>query len=748
MVREVPVAIAMLKQERKNCGISYDAESDEYGLKKDYRDILFTPFEESNHERVTQLVVAEFNRMVSVDKLERGGFAEGGFMFNSFPRTDLRFITYKKIIIGMCFKDGNNYESNETLHNLVTIINDVVRANRLIANITPELTIEIQKRHNRLKIQSNKEGNYIDPDTGDTIFWKTDPKTCLKYAMVGKAPDRPRDPEPPHVPEFNVGDCVETLDFPKYYVTNKAPAKTIGKIKSIRERYSREPFHYFVYTVEYTGYDNGEYEYIYLKKADGKCRQYPIDYSPRDAIINMNICLQKPLGSTDCTYYTPSEQQQIKDAYRTRTPITLNNVINKESKRETHEISFPERSTIKLSDNVIYAVAAQQQSSPQAVAASVPRHAVSSPHAVSTPRHAVSAPHAVASPRQAVASPRQAVAAPERKDLKIDQSGGDPTTNIKNMRVRDTKTRLRNYTGKKEGDVLFTFNENTDSVYDRGVNNYFKMGGRTAVFKIKNDKGPLILRVVDESIYKIEQFINKYKSEQKLFGKYMIDIIQYGIIYNSANIEIARYTIVKEYKNEDDILRLSRPLKINLMKQLLELLQQLDKQTYVMTDLKLPNIGYEMISPDNIQLKIIDYDPTTFMALSTVPSSDYRTRNFYGTYVPSYIPDLIKRKDTTTKNIEKMSMTPLALIISELLGDNHTAIDEFIRNNCLTPYISPWNVDYISSPDNIAITNNEFTQLKTKKTDINRFLCSLLSVKFEDVPDIGVVIQGFTRIFG
>jgi biotin synthase-related radical SAM superfamily protein len=55
------------------------------------------------------------------------------------------------------------------------------------------------------------------------------------------------------------------------------------------------------------------------------------------------------------------------------------------------------------------------------------------------------------------------------------------------------------------------------------------MGGRTAVFKITNKISSLILRIVDENIYDIEEFINKYKEEQKKFGKYMIDIIQYGI---------------------------------------------------------------------------------------------------------------------------------------------------------------------------------------------------------------------------
>jgi hypothetical protein len=95
-----------------------------------------------------------------------------------------------------------------------------------------------------------------------------------------------------------------------------------GTIKSLRERYRREPFHYYVYTVSFNGnYDDGEYTVISLEIASAdKCRKPAAD-APKSAAVKPQVEVDSRLwhfkitNSGEIKVFSPANQAILNSNY-------------------------------------------------------------------------------------------------------------------------------------------------------------------------------------------------------------------------------------------------------------------------------------------------------------------------------------------------------------------------------------------------------------------------------------------------
>ena len=249
-------------------------------------------------------------------------------------------------------------------------------------------------------------------------------------------------------------------------------------------------------------------------------------------------------------------------------------------------------------------------------------------------------------------------------------------------------------------ELNFSFNDN-DKTLDRTNLRYFAKGGITAVYKIKKDGGDdtqLILRVVSD-LEDINDFIRKYDEDSILFGNNMIEIYNYGYIYDN-NIDeankIAPYVITKQYSNSNDIIASSDEDKMKLLKQLIDFNKLLDDNDYVYRDLKFDNIGFERTG-EEVKFIVLDYDAVTLVKKDVFGDTEWYNvamkgrypmyrRYVYGTYPPVYSLGLFNRTialNQVKNQINKMSSIGIAQIISKMFFSNtqiDTEFDRFINN--------------------------------------------------------------------
>ena len=262
-----------LAKHRKICDKPLSYDDNIYGKQTtfDHTRIFITPFMSEFKEEIVD------NVLTACKNVTRNGSVERGFIHtNKTGLTDLRFLDNDEHIYALRYMDGINNMSLAETGILVECINMVIASNRKYTAkpITAKLASYIKKLQNENMVWNNESGAYLDEEQHCVIYWITDPMTCLKFAMKALLPGNPPSPPDEHHPsEFNVGDCVKVLSNPQYSVMSPAPRNSFGTIKSLKERYRREPFHYYVYTVSFDGkYDEGEYIAISLENASAdKC---------------------------------------------------------------------------------------------------------------------------------------------------------------------------------------------------------------------------------------------------------------------------------------------------------------------------------------------------------------------------------------------------------------------------------------------------------------------------------------------
>jgi hypothetical protein len=229
---------------------------------------------------------------------------------------------------------------------------------------------------------------------------------------------------------------------------------------------------------------------------------------------------------------------------------------------------------------------------------------------------------------------------PIRLYIKSDQTGGNP-----NEILQTLNTDKNNFLFSRDKKYIFQFNNEKNIYYAHG-SHFLSYGSNTAVFSIidvTHEFKNIILKLTDESLDEFLTCIEKYNHDKQAYGDNIMTVHMWGILYDRHNNHIANFMIVKEYKmfTSDNIKSLQLEHKLNMIYNFTLFLAQLTDKKVYLRDIKMPNIGFDIVNGKH-KIVIIDYDNLTTLDNHDVKTLIKTEGSFgiimsSGTYVPYYL---------------------------------------------------------------------------------------------------------------
>ncbi len=263
------------------------------------------------------------------------------------------------------------------------------------------------------------------------------------------------------------------------------------------------------------------------------------------------------------------------------------------------------------------------------------------------------------------------------------------------------------YVDKKSGkrnEIYFKFNNEINKKQDVQGSTYLGKGGITGVFAIKYIQAPqstsvlaelvdknLIIRIMDSfKSDDIDQWINKYIEEKKIFEENLIDIYMYGGIVSTKNKFIGFYTITRYYYDWTEVIKLNYSNTLNYFHQMLKFLIKLEENNYSYRDLKMTNIGLDQ-KDSKYNFIVLDYDDITLINnksdnfFNQFNSSGCLGKYCAGTMIPYFIiKDYLTLSTNWFDKLNKLYVVGLAEIMMYLFFYNDQKF-----NNVLIMLYSP-----------------------------------------------------------
>lgn len=211
----------------------------------------------------------------------------------------------------------------------------------------------------------------------------------------------------------------------------------------------------------------------------------------------------------------------------------------------------------------------------------------------------------------------------KQEQLFSDQVGGNPDTNLRSINNLV-------YQCVSSPDNKYTFYYDQTNTHELNNSRYLGKGGNTVVMSIIQSNGiptlntkQFVMRVTELT----DKFnVTKYIEDKKLVGRYVPEAYYYGILYCDGGVKL-NYVIAQKCNifSQTTINNMVYSHKQSFLSDLLECLSALQKNDYVLWDLKIHNVGYT----DDYKCVLIDYDDKTIL-----PTTQWSRVN---TYWPTYI---------------------------------------------------------------------------------------------------------------
>ena len=203
------------------------------------------------------------------------------------------------------------------------------------------------------------------------------------------------------------------------------------------------------------------------------------------------------------------------------------------------------------------------------------------------------------------------------------QIGGNPDTNL--LAINNLKFTCLESHDKK---YKFEYDDTNSKIHNKSK--YLGKGGNTIVMSIKQTRGSnefnntyFVIRITDIH----NHFnLNKYLDDVSVCGRYIPRVYYYGTLYCADNVQL-KFAIVQKCNvfSTNVIENMSDTEKQLFLADLLNCLILIQKNNYVLWDLKIDNVGYV----DNYKCVLVDYADDTIL-----DSSLFGTTN---TYYPTYM---------------------------------------------------------------------------------------------------------------
>lgn len=262
---------------------------------------------------------------------------------------------------------------------------------------------------------------------------------------------------------------------------------------------------------------------------------------------------------------------------------------------------------------------------------------------------------------------------PIRLYIKSDQTGGNPHEILQQL-----NTDKYNFLLSRDKKYMFQFNDKKN-IYHAYGSHFLSYGSNTAVFSIvdlTNIFKNIILKLTNEPLDEFLTCIEKYNYDKLTYGDNIMTVHMWGILYNKQEDHVANFMIVKEYNmfTPQNIKALSIEHKLNMIYDFTLFLTKLANKKIYLRDIKMANIGFDIINEKH-KIVIIDYDNLTTLDNHDVKMLIKNEGSFgiimsSGTYVPYYLIGHYVRLNNLKYKKEKFNK------IHKIITTNCSSIEE------------------------------------------------------------------------
>lgn len=238
---------------------------------------------------------------------------------------------------------------------------------------------------------------------------------------------------------------------------------------------------------------------------------------------------------------------------------------------------------------------------------------------------------------------------------------------------------LKNNYLKRE-EIIF-FNDTNNYVVSKKL---FKTGSSNIVLSINNGEKDFVIKLFNDVtlmddfyIFTIEDFIEKYNNDRNLFDDKMIDIYNYGYIYDEDK-KICCYLITELYYDYYYLSKLKLDDKIYLCNQVIEFYSILKNNNKVIRDFRKENIGF-YFENDNCKLKILDYEYETIVDIDYLDTFNNFDESLLNKLVYTigyyYIPYYLYHSPLTYENYLYSDIQMFGMLLYDIICGDYKNIN-------------------------------------------------------------------------
>lgn len=165
------------------------------------------------------------------------------------------------------------------------------------------------------------------------------------------------------------------------------------------------------------------------------------------------------------------------------------------------------------------------------------------------------------------------------------------------------------------------FGSRFNFILENKINTYqvtadiYKYGSNNVVISIKDQNNDEYIikffndKETDDTFYSLDQFINKYNQINNLLTGFLLDIYNYGYVYNSDFEILFCYIITKKYNTYENIEIMNLNDRIEICNDIIEFYTELKNNNLIIRDFRKENIGVDEYN----RIKIIDFEFDTII---------------------------------------------------------------------------------------------------------------------------------------
>jgi hypothetical protein len=268
---------------------------------------------------------------------------------------------------------------------------------------------------------------------------------------------------------------------------------------------------------------------------------------------------------------------------------------------------------------------------------------------------------------------------------------------------------------------VFEFDDNKNIYFNHG-SHFLSCGSHSAVFSIVDTQNifhDVLLKLSDDTLDDFLTCIEKYTHDYQQYSNNIMKMYMWGMLCDKKNKHVANFMIVKRYElfSQHNIKILTIENKLNMIYDFVLFLSKLSETNIWLRDIKMANIGYDIIN-GQYKIVVIDYDNLTTLSNHDCKTLINTEGSFglilsSGTYVPYYLSKHYLELITIKQRKEKFEKIK-KLIISKCKTMEEVKINTFDNILKFSNYKEP--------------IKNQIISIYNKNVNVSTFTSQLFSL--------------------